>query len=148
MTVTTKEKTDIKRQGYAITGGLPRNTYWTPDGRRIEAIPSMRTFNQKDEEGNVIGSGTRDANLDKGWLLAPPSDPKPYCAGCDNWHDTEEEVTLCIAMKEVETKKWEDHARSQRASQDASQGKEIENLKDDMLEMKGMIFQLLNKEKD
>jgi len=142
MTVTAKEKKDIKRQGFAYTGGIPRQLYWTPDGREIQAIPSMREYNRKDEEGNVIGTGTRDANLDKGWLLSPPKDPKFYCAGCDKWHDTEEEVVKCIAEREEKTNKWNEWARKEKEGESMAQGKEIEELHTEVYELKGMIHEL------
>ncbi len=147
MTVTAKDKELIKRQGYAPIGGLPRQIYWTPDGREVRAIKSEREYNIKDEEGNVTGSGLRDANLDKGWLLTPPTDPKPYCAGCDRWHDTEEEVTLCIATKQEKAKKWEDWARKQREGEAMEQAKELEELKLTQFEMKGDMHTLMEQNK-
>ena len=142
MTVSAKEKEQIRKQGYASTGGIPRTTYWTPDGRKIEAISSMRGFNKKDKNGDVIGSGTRDANLDKGWLLQPPQEPKPYCGGCDNWHDTDEDVIQCIANKEAKTQKWEDWARKQAKKNKDIQGGETEELRVEVCELKGMVYEL------
>lgn len=76
-------------------GGLPRTTYYTPDGRVIRAIPSIREYVVKDKDGKVSGKGIRDANLDRGWLLSPPSVRKLPCRWCDRWHDTPEEVDAC-----------------------------------------------------
>ncbi|MAH50458.1 hypothetical protein CMI37_31845 [Candidatus Pacearchaeota archaeon] len=142
MSLTVQEKKDIKKQGFSRTGGIPRTMYYTPDGREIEAIPSWRGYHRKDKEGNVIGSGTRDANLDKGWALVPPKDPLPYCAGCDKWHDTQEEVTVCIAKKEERVKKWEEYAKKERAEEEETQRKETEELRTEVLELKGMIYEL------
>ena len=88
----------IKTVGFGLSGdigGLPRSTYYTPDGRVLRAIAAWREYVVKDKEGNVTGSGTRDANLDKGWLLAPPAVLKPFCRGCDGWHETLAEVEQC-----------------------------------------------------
>lgn len=142
MTVSAKEKEQIRKQGYASTGGIPKMRYWTPDGRQIEAIPSMREFNRKDENGDVIGSGTRDANLDKGWLLQPPQDPKPYCGGCDKWHDTDEEIIQCIADKGTNTREWDDWARKQVKKDKDIQGGEIEELRVEVKELTGMVYEL------
>lgn len=142
MTVTTKEKREITKQGFARTGGIPRQTYWTPDGRKIEAIASMREYNRRDENGDVVGTGTRDANLDKGWLLQPLQEPKPYCVGCDKWHDTDEEVMMCIANKEEKARKWEEWARKEKADEAKAQGKEIEDLRVELYELKGLVHEL------
>lgn len=142
MTVTAKDKAAIKKQGYADIGGIPRQTYWTPDGRKVQGIASWREYNLKDDEGNVTGSGVRDANLDKGWLLQPPTEKKPYCAGCDKWHDTEEEVIKCIAEREESTRKWEERARKEKEGEAMAQGKEMEEMRTEMLELKGMVHEL------
>lgn len=142
MTVTIKEKADIKKQGYASVGGIPKTTYWTPDGREIKAIASKREYNTKDAEGNVVGSGTRDANLDKGWLLAPPAKPKPYCAGCDKWHDTKKEVAGCRALKEEKVRKWKAWAEKEKAGEAMTQAKELEEMRLEMLELKGLVYEL------
>jgi len=143
MTVTAKEKAEIKKQGFANTGGIPRTTYWTPDGRTIQSIPSWREFRAKDAEGNVTGSGVRDANLDKGWLPYPPQDPKPYCAGCDKWHDTEEEVIVCIADKQEKAAKWEEWARREKQQESKDQQNDVENLRVEVLELKGTVYELI-----
>ena len=88
----------IDQIGYGLSGdigGLPKNTYYTPDGRVIRAIAAMREYVVKDKDGKVIGTGTRDANLDFGWLLTPPKELKPHCRTCDRWHDTLEEIEQC-----------------------------------------------------
>ena len=87
----------IKQAGYGLSGdigGLPRTTYYTPDGRAIKAFPDTREF-VKRQGGKVVGTGTRDANLDKGWLLSPPLELKQFCPTCDRWHDTKAEISAC-----------------------------------------------------
>ena len=143
MSLTVKEKQDIKRQGFARTGGIPRQTYYTPDGRQIQAIPSIRQYNTKDESGEVTGTGTRDANLDNGWSLTPPKRKKPYCAGCDNWHNTKEEVIKCIAQKQETAQKWNEWANKQQASEAMERGKELEELKLEVLELRGELREVL-----
>ena len=96
---TETQKRIIQAQGFGLSGGIrggPKKTkYWTPDGRVILAPPSLRGFVRKDLQGKVIDSGTRDANLDKGWLLTEPTELKVRCPHCDKWHDTEEDVHGC-----------------------------------------------------
>jgi hypothetical protein len=95
----------LEIQGYAIvrpTGGQPRKTYYTPDGRKIRAIPCMREY-QATVDG-VIETGERDANYDKGWLDRMPTELKLYCRHCDKWHDTEQEIEMCAEKhKKLET---------------------------------------------
>ena len=142
MTVSAKEKAQIKRQGYADVGGIPRQTYWTPDGREVKGIASWREYNIKDDEGNVTGSGVRDANLDKGWLLQPPRRKKPHCDGCDKWHDTKKEVIECTAKREESARRWDDWAKKEKEGEAMAQGKELEDLKSEMFELKGMVHEL------
>lgn len=88
----------IEAAGFGISGdigGLRRTIYYTPDGRVIKAIPQIRDFIIRNKEGKVTGNGTRDANLDKGWLLTMPQIKKLFCPTCDRWHDTSKEVGDC-----------------------------------------------------
>ena len=87
----------IEKAGFGFggdIGGLPRQTYYTPDGRVIKAFPDSREFVRR-RNGEVLEQGTRDANLDRGWLLSPPSELKPFCKNCGRWHDTPKEVDIC-----------------------------------------------------
>lgn len=140
--MTTKQS--IKRAGFGISGdvgGLPRKTYYTPDGRIIRAIPSMREYRRKN--GGDWEEGTRDANYDKGWLSEMPEKLKPYCSGCDNWHNTEEEIKGCIRVKEAKAKKWEAFARKFKKEDSAAKEEEIVSLKNDVSELKDMVAKLL-----
>ena len=94
--------------GYGLSGaigGLPRTTYYTPDGRVIRALPNIHV-NQ--------ASQSRDANLDKGWLLAPPTVLKPFCRACDRWHNTQTEVDACIARQQQFVGQAEKKARDEQ----------------------------------
>ena len=51
-----------------VTGGAKKQKYWTPDGREVWAVPSMRGYVIR-KNGKQTSSGIRDANLDQGWLL-------------------------------------------------------------------------------
>jgi len=75
-------------------GGQPRKTYYLPDGRIEKAIPAWREWERKNPDG-TRETGTRDANYDRGWLDAPPAEPKLTCKWCGQWHDTEEEIAEC-----------------------------------------------------
>lgn len=128
----------IEASGYGISGdvgGLPRTTYYTPDGRVIKAIPSLREYVKK-KDGKVIESGTRDANLDRGWLLQKPTELKLYCSGCDMWHDTQEEVDACIVRKN----KWVKALGKKAIKQN---GDEMDTLKKEVAELKEMLAKLL-----
>ena len=84
----------IEAVGYGISGnigGLPKTTYYTPDGRIIRTIANFHT--------NAAGQ-VRDANLDRGWLLSPPQVPKLFCQTCDYWHDTQKEVADCKSRRQ------------------------------------------------
>lgn len=145
MTVTKQQEDVIARTGYGVSGeigGIGRQTYYTPDGRRIRAIPAIRDYVMKDDKGKVIESGTRDANYDKGWLPIMPKDPVPYCTGCDNWHDTQEEVDACISEKKDKAEKWEVYAKKQQKGEAMEQAKDVEDLRVEVLELKGMIHDL------
>jgi hypothetical protein len=76
-------------------GGIPKTTYYTPDGRIFRLPPNIREWVKRDKDGNVTGNGTRDANLDRGWTLTKPTVLKPYCKFCNNWHENTKEITAC-----------------------------------------------------
>lgn len=129
----------IETAGFGITGdigGLPRTTYYTPDGRVIKAIPGLRDYVLRDKDGRVIGSGTRDANYDKGWLPAMPTELKLYCSGCDMWHDTQEEIDACIAKKS----KWVNALGKKVMKQN---GDDVETLRKEVAELKEMLQKAL-----
>jgi hypothetical protein len=98
MNLTTQEKQALESSGYyagGIKGGPIRVHYWKPCGCEVFAIRSERGYVKKDANGKVTEQGIRDANLDKGWLLAPPEVLKPCCNSCGEWHDTPELVAEC-----------------------------------------------------
>jgi len=144
MVVTTDEMKQIKSKGYADIGGIPKTTYWTPDGREIKAFPCMRTFVMK-KDGKVIGDGVRDANLDKGWLTQKPTELKLTCTYCDKWHDTKEEITQCGAKHRAFDEKWAEKARKMKKDESNDLKSEVEELKSDMTEIKSMLMKLLEK---
>lgn len=125
-----------------ITGGAEEKTYWTPDGREVHSIPAIRSF-QTVKDGKVIKSGTRDANLDKGWLLSPPDDPKLRCVGCDKWHDTEIEIDKCVAVKEAKIAQYSKVGREE-LKKSTNRDTEITQLRNDMDTMMGMLKKLLD----
>jgi len=137
--------TQLKSQGVAITGhigGIKRKRYWTPDGREVYAIPSMRTFVRR-VGGEIVEEGTRDANLDKGWLLYPPTELKQYCSGCDRWHDTKEEVNECIAKKKASAIKWEKASREKLNKENDDVNNEISELKEELAEIKTLLLKVI-----
>ena len=133
----------IERVSYGLSGdigGLPRQTYYTPDGRVIKALANMREYVTKDKDGKVISSGTRDANLDQGWLLTKPTKKKNYCRGCDRWHDTAKEVSVCILKQSKFLAVAEAKAKSEVIDKNAALEKKVAELEariNKLLEAKG-----------
>ncbi len=130
----------IEASGYGVSGsigGLPRQTYYTPDGRAVKAIPCLRDYVKK-ENGKVVESGQRDANYDKGWLPVMPTELKPHCPHCDEWHDNQEEIDACADTIQ-ERKEWGDRlARKFRKEEH----EDIDTLKNELTELKEMVKKL------
>lgn len=124
-----------------VINGVRKTRYWTPDGREILAAPSMRDYNHI-KNGKVVDSGTRDANLDKGWLLQPPTEHKLYCEHCDQWHDTVEEIRECGAKRKAFNAKWDKKAKAMSKTEDSIE-KDVDTLKSEMSEIKAMLMKLL-----
>jgi len=115
-------------------GGIPRHKYWTPDGREIRAIPCMRITSR----GEV-----RDANYDRGWLQAPPENPKLYCSYCDMWHDTQTEIVECGKKKSDSEKKYMKWAKNKFRKERVEKNDEVDALRAELAEMKEMMAKLL-----
>ncbi|KKN60865.1 hypothetical protein LCGC14_0527360 [marine sediment metagenome] len=150
MTISEQAKEGIERSGYGISGdigGIGRQTYFTPDGRKMRAIPAIRDYVVK-QDGKVIESGTRDANYDKGWLPVMPTELKPHCDGCDNWHDTQEEVDACILGKKTKAAEWEKWAKERQQGEAMEAAKETEELRTEFLELKGDVHSLIEQNKE
>lgn len=144
---TIEEKRELRNDGITrprFLSEVKKTTYYTPDGRTIKAVPSIRGFfNRQTGE-----SGTRDANLDKGWLLQPPEVLKPYCPGCDKWHDTEEEVQACIKRKKEAADFWEKKAKKLRKEEFPDETDirgEVDGLRSEMTEIKTLLHKILEK---
>lgn len=132
----------IEQSGYGLSGnigGLPRQTYYTPDGRVVRAIPSWREYVKKDKEGKVIETGTRDANFDKGWLPVMPTELKPYCPHCGKWHNTQEEIDACANRIKQRTE-WGDRLARKAKKQESD---DISDLKKEVAELKEMLQKAL-----
>ena len=123
-------------------GGQPVQTYWTPDGRMMKAMPDIHEFAKKDKAGKVVSQGTRDANLDKGWLQSKPLVLKLYCPACDKWHDTPVEVKVCIVKKKAFQARW-DKAAKKEVGKDGTE--RLDKVESDVSEIKDMLRQLLSK---
>ena len=125
-------------QGIVFVGGQPKQAYWTPDGRKIMALPDIHSYEKRDARGRTIEAGTRDINFDRGWLPQKPPILKPYCPHCDKWHDTLEEVNACGVKK---------GAIVADALKNVPQPEpdRIEKLETDMTELKTMFKMMLEK---
>ena len=129
--VSSERMGQIERIEYGLNGdigGLPKTTYYTPDGRVIRAISSIREYVIRDKDGKVTGSGTRDANLDRGWLLSPPTVLKRFCKGCDKWHDTQGEVNACITQQNKFVNAMGRRAKKEEADKTSALEKQIAEL--------------------
>lgn len=143
-----EQRAELESQGTTISeefGGAKKTRYWTPDGREILALPSMRTWIKK-KDSKVINSGIRDANLDAGWLLQPPTKLKPYCSHCDNWHNTQKEIDACGAKKKTFDDKWAAKAKRMRRNEGGEIEERVEKLESGITDIKQMLAQLLKKE--
>ena len=98
----------------ATWGGPGKRRYFAPDGREVWSTPAMRDFVRRDAEGKVIEEGVRDANLDRGWTMSPPTQLMIHCRACDKYHWEEEEVASCMASRKAAAQRWEDRAKTMR----------------------------------
>lgn len=154
MTLLTQTRAELNATGVAITGdvgGIRKKKYWTPDGREIMSVPSIKhwmTVKVVNGKKVMTGEGDRDANLDKGWLLEPPQEPKLYCKGCFKWHDTQKEINKCIAKRTKSNKEWDIRARKLMDDTEKGDGQvnqEIKTMKSDIADIKLLLNKLLEK---
>ena len=101
--------------------GIPRTLYYTPDGREEWKIPQHR----ERQDGVVY-----DIFIAQGYTLTPPSNPKPYCSGCDRWHDTQEEVNTCVGAKKKRALAWEKKANAELGKEQVEKDKRITELEE------------------
>ncbi|MDD4985859.1 MAG: hypothetical protein PHQ43_08725 [Dehalococcoidales bacterium] len=151
-TLTEKDRQLLENQQFLVSerpvGGPRKQTYYTPDGRKIQQFPQMREFVRKDKDGHIIETGTRDANYDHGWLPAPPPAylRQLYCPGCDKWHPDQEGVDKCIAQRRAAADAYEAKAREKAKNvPNAENGDSdrIDQMESSLAELKGMVMQLL-----
>lgn len=129
-------------------GGPQKQMYYTPSGEEVWAIPGLRQWVRKDENGRVVASGTRDANLDKGWTTTPPTELKLNCGACSYWHDTEDELVACKEKRDATARAWEKKASAQHARETATvdnsdTSDRLDKLEEGMDEIKTMLKQAL-----
>ena len=110
---------DKKTGKLLVPNRLPRNRYFTPDGREEFKIPQ-----QRERSDGVI----YDVFLAQGYTLVPPTNPKPYCSGCDKWHDTQEEVDACVGKKKKFAEAMQKKAEGELAKEHKGKDKEIADL--------------------
>jgi len=110
---------DKKTGKLLVNNRIPRTRYYTPDGREELKIPQQRTRS----DGIVY-----DLFLADGYTLTPPLNPKPYCSGCDRWHDTEEEVNACVGKKRKFAEAMQKRAEQDLAKEGRGKDKTIATL--------------------
>jgi len=123
------------------SGGVRKQRYWTPDGREKLAIPTMRTYRMSQSGAE----GIRDANLDRGWLLQKPTELKPYCPHCDNWHDTQEEIDVCGVKKKEFYDRQMKIAQKMKKQDGGEVTERVDKLESDISDIKSMLAELLGK---
>jgi hypothetical protein len=131
----------IESSGFGLSGeigGVPRRTYYTPDGRIIQAIPNMRGSDE---------AHLRDANLDKGWLLTKPVRKQKFCPGCTRWHKTDKEIADCTAKQKAYMKHMDEVAAKELHKSIIQKDTTIENLSKEVSELKEMMKQILEAKK-
>ena len=149
MTLLPEVKSQLNSTGVAVSGdigGLKKTKYWTPDGKEILAVPSILTFKLVDKKKKTVRDVTVDRNLEKGWLLQPPTKVKPHCSGCGKWHDTEQEIDTCITKKKTFNEEWEERVKKERKDNGEGLKQEVAELKSEMVEIKSLLIKLLKKE--
>lgn len=151
-TLTEEQKTQILRDGYGKSGdigGQPKTRYWTPDGREIWAAPSWREFARKNAKGQLLESGIRDANLDKGWLTQKPSILKLFCPSCDLWHDTQKEIAECQKKRQASASQWQTWAeKKKKETAPTPEDGRLSALEQQVLELKELLLRVLKDNKE
>ena len=121
MTTKSDIKQKLETEGHAfggITGGPGYTTYWTPSGKKMRGIPSIREFVYTDPDTGEKETGTRDATPgQRGWLTSPPQILKLDCISCKRWHDTQEEVDACVAAKAELAREMEEQGMADYAQE-------------------------------
>ena len=140
-------KQEAARTGAAVSGvwgGPQKKRYYTPTGEEVYSLPSWREFVRKDSDGRILEQGTRDANLDKGWLLSMPTELKVVCPGCSKWHDTQGDVDACVDKRAKVAAQWERKALEQQPKgQDAEVEDRLGKLEEGLSDIKALLQQAL-----
>lgn len=130
----------LEQTGVAMSqmpSGIPRKRYYTPDGREEWKTPQYRTrgtfsTTEKDKDGKPrqLGSEVYDIFLDQGYSLTEPEHLKPYCEGCDKWHDTQVEVVACVKGKKERALAWDKKANAELKKEQVGKDKRIAELEE------------------
>jgi len=145
--MTTQGSRQLESQGVAgvkISGGPPKQRYFTPSGEEVFAVPAKRGYQVKDPAtGKVLRQGQRDANLDKGWTLTMPTELKIHCTGCRKYHDTQEEVVECLRLRAINAAKWEARASTDASGPSTDTEGRLDKLEEGLSDIKDDIKTLL-----
>ena len=130
----------LEQTGTAMSqmpSGIPRTRYYTPDGREEWKIPQQHTR----QDGVVY-----DIFLAQGYTLTPPLNPKPYCSGCDGWHDTQEEVDACVKEKKKFVASMDRKAKRELAKERKEKDTKIADLEAKLDKLTKLLEEKLGKE--
>ena len=145
--MTTQGSRQLESQGVAgikISGGPPKQRYFTQSGEVVFAIPSHREYQVKDPAtGKVLRKGQRDANLDKGWTLTMPTELKIHCTGCRKYHDTQEEIAECLRLRAINAAKWEARASNDSSAPSMDTEGRLDKLEEGLSDIKTLLQQAL-----
>ena len=145
--MTTQSSRQLESQGVAgvkISGGPPKQRYFTPSGEEVFAVPAKRDYQVKDPAtGKVVRQGQRDANLDKGWTLTMPTELKIHCTGCKKYHDTQEEVVECLRLRAINAAKWEARASNELSAPSMDTEERLGKLEEGLSDIKTLLQQAL-----
>jgi hypothetical protein len=130
--------------GIKISGGPPKQRYFTPSGEVVFAIPSHREYQVKDPAtGKVLRKGQRDANLDKGWTLTMPTELKIHCTGCRKYHDTQEEIAECLRLRAINASMWQARVAAEASGPSTDTEGRLDKLEEGLSDIKTLLQQAL-----
>ena len=131
--------------GIKISGGPPKQRYFTPSGEEVFAFTSNVGFDIRDTvTGKIIRQGKRDRNLsDKGWTLTMPTELKIHCPGCKKYHDTQEEIAECLRLRAINASMWQARVAAEASGPSTDTEGRLDKLEEGLSDIKTLLQQAL-----